>query len=159
MLLSRLLYLKYRDIEKEEWYVFYKTVAELLNKMTLIYNRYWTRPSTYRINRENNHYSFIRKLIILTLSLLRYLKTRIRRGRGGSKLVQSVSLCHRLSKKLNFIKIWQLKVGQNKDLVCYRKKYSGSYYKRPFLDLKGGYGYLGKVRNFNSLKAILFLFI
>ena len=36
----------------------------------------------------------------------------------------SVSLCHRLSKKLNFIKIWQVEVGQNKDLVCYRKKQS-----------------------------------
>ena len=41
-----------------------------------------------------------------------------------AKLVQSVSLCHRLSKKLNFIKIWQVKVGQNKDLVCYRQKQS-----------------------------------
>ena len=41
-----------------------------------------------------------------------------------AKLVQSVSFCHRLSKKLNFIKIWQLKVGQNKDLVCYRKRQS-----------------------------------
>ena len=37
------------------------------------------------------------------------------------KLVQFVSLCQRLSKKLNFIKIWQVEVGQNKDLVCYRK--------------------------------------
>jgi len=42
----------------------------------------------------------------------------------SAKLVQSVSLCYRLSKKLNFIKIWQVKVGQNKDLVCYRKKQS-----------------------------------
>ena len=33
-------------------------------------------------------------------------------------------LCHRLSKKLNFIKIWQVKVGQNKNLVCYRQKQS-----------------------------------
>ena len=41
-----------------------------------------------------------------------------------AKLVQSVFLCHRLSKKLNFTKIWQVKVGQNKDLVCYRKKHS-----------------------------------
>ena len=41
-----------------------------------------------------------------------------------AKLVQFVFLCHRLSKKLNFIKIWQLKVGQNKDLVCNRKKQS-----------------------------------
>ena len=41
-----------------------------------------------------------------------------------AKLVQSVSLCHRLSKKLNFIKIWQVKVGQNKDLVCYRQNQS-----------------------------------
>ena len=39
-----------------------------------------------------------------------------------AKLVQFVSLCQRLSKKLNLIKIWQVKVGQNKDLVCYRKK-------------------------------------
>ena len=42
----------------------------------------------------------------------------------SAKLVQSVSLCHRLSKKLNFIKIWQVKVDQNKGLVCYRKKQS-----------------------------------
>ena len=41
-----------------------------------------------------------------------------------AKLVQSVSIYHRLSKKLNFIKIWQVEVGQNKDLVCYRKKQS-----------------------------------
>ena len=41
-----------------------------------------------------------------------------------AKLVQFVSLCHRLSKKLNFIKIWQVKVGQNKDLVCHRQKQS-----------------------------------
>ena len=34
-----------------------------------------------------------------------------------AKLVQFVSLCHRLSKKLKIIKI---KMGQNKDLVCYR---------------------------------------
>ena len=41
-----------------------------------------------------------------------------------AKLVQSVSLCNRLSKKLKVRKIWRLKVGQNKDLVCYRKKQS-----------------------------------
>ena len=41
-----------------------------------------------------------------------------------AKLVQFVSLCQRLSKKLNFIKIWQVEVGLNKDLVCYRKKQS-----------------------------------
>ena len=41
-----------------------------------------------------------------------------------AELLQSASLCHRLSKKLNFIKIWQVKVGQNKDLVCYRQKQS-----------------------------------
>ena len=33
-----------------------------------------------------------------------------------------VSLCHRLSKKLKIIKIWQIKVGQNEDLVGYWKK-------------------------------------
>ena len=38
------------------------------------------------------------------------------------KLVQSVSFCHRISKKLKIIKIQQLTVGLNKDLVCYRKK-------------------------------------
>ena len=44
-----------------------------------------------------------------------------------AKLVQFVSLCQRLSKKLNFIKICQVEVGQNKDLVCYRKNsHSGS---------------------------------
>ena len=42
----------------------------------------------------------------------------------SAKLVQSVFLCHRLSKKLNFIKIWKVKVDQNKGLVCYRKKQS-----------------------------------
>ena len=41
-----------------------------------------------------------------------------------AKLGQSVSLCHRLSKKQNFFKIWQVKVGQNKDLVCCRQKQS-----------------------------------
>ena len=42
-----------------------------------------------------------------------------------AKLVQFVSfLCQRLYKKLNFIKIWQVEVGQNKDLVCYMKKQS-----------------------------------
>ena len=41
-----------------------------------------------------------------------------------AKLVQFLSFCQRLSKKLNFIKIWQVKVGQNKDLVSYRKKQS-----------------------------------
>ena len=42
-------------------------------------------------------------------------------------LVQSVSLLQRLSIKLKIIKIWQVEVGQNKDIVCYRKKsHSGS---------------------------------
>ena len=58
-----------------------------------------------------------------------------------AELVQSVSLCHRLSKKLQVIKIWQLKVGQNRDLVCYRKSShsgsvpedSASQYKSPVL--------------------------
>ena len=64
-----------------------------------------------------------------------------------AKLVQSVSLCHRLSKKLNFNKIWQVKVGQNKDLVCYTQKQSFRQcawglrqlgLKPSFLGLKGG---------------------
>ena len=38
--------------------------------------------------------------------------------------MQFVSLCQRLSKKLNFIKICQVEVGQYKDLVCYSKKQS-----------------------------------
>ena len=75
------------------------------------------------------------------------------------KTLQSVSLCHRLSKKLNFIKIWQLKVGQNKDLVCYRKKYRFrqcawelmQLYKSPVLDLKGGHWVFCQ-NNFNSLR-------
>jgi len=33
-------------------------------------------------------------------------------------------LCQWHSKKLNFIKIRKVEVGQNKDLVCYRKKQS-----------------------------------
>ena len=41
-----------------------------------------------------------------------------------AKLVQFVSLFQRLSKKLNFIKIWQVDMGQSKDLVWYRKKQS-----------------------------------
>ena len=41
-----------------------------------------------------------------------------------AKLVQFGYLCQRLSKTLNFIKILQVEVGQNKDLVCYRKKQS-----------------------------------
>ena len=63
-----------------------------------------------------------------------------------AKLVQSVSLCHRLSKKLNFIKIWQAKVGQNKDLVCDRQKQSfrqcawglRQVVLKPVLGLNGG---------------------
>ena len=38
--------------------------------------------------------------------------------------MQSGPLCHRLSKTLKVIKIWHLKMGQNKDLVFYRKKQS-----------------------------------
>ena len=41
-----------------------------------------------------------------------------------SQNLQFVFLCQRFSKKLNFIKIWQVKVGQNKDLVCFRQKQS-----------------------------------
>ena len=41
-----------------------------------------------------------------------------------AKLMQFVSLCQRLSKKLNFIKIWQVEVGHNKYLVCYKEKQS-----------------------------------
>ena len=42
-----------------------------------------------------------------------------------AKLKQSVSLWHRLSKKLTILKNLTT-VGQNKDLVCYRKKKSFS---------------------------------
>ena len=35
-----------------------------------------------------------------------------------AKLVKFVSLCQRLCKKMNFIKIWQVEGGQNKDLVA-----------------------------------------
>ena len=64
-----------------------------------------------------------------------------------------------LSKKLNFIKIWQLKVGQNKDLVCYRQCAWGLRQ----LVLKSGFrpkgralGIWEKSENFNSLRPILF---
>jgi len=39
-----------------------------------------------------------------------------------AKLVQSVSSCYKLSKKLKIIEIWLQKIGQKTDLVCYRKK-------------------------------------
>ena len=58
-----------------------------------------------------------------------------------AKLVQFVSLCQRLSKKLNFSKIWQVEVGQNKDLVCYGKKQSFrqcAWGLSPVFGLKGG---------------------
>ena len=76
------------------------------------------------------------------------------------KLVLFVSLCQRLSKKLNFIKIWQVEVDQNKDLVCYRKKQS--FWQRdwglrqlvlkPGFRPKGieGFGFVGKVRKFQQ---------
>ena len=82
-----------------------------------------------------------------------------------AKLVQFVSLCHRLSKKLNFIKIWQVKVGQNKDLVCYMKKQSFRQcaWGLRQLVLKPGFrpkgralGILEKSANFNSLRPIIF---
>ena len=41
---------------------------------------------------------------------------------GCLQRIFNFSLCQRLSKKLNFIQIWKVEVGQNKDLVCYRKK-------------------------------------
>ena len=63
-----------------------------------------------------------------------------------AKLVQFVSLYQRLSTKLNFIKIWQVELGQNKDLVCYRQKQSfrqcawglWQLVLKPVLGLKGG---------------------
>ena len=82
-----------------------------------------------------------------------------------AKLVQSVSLCHRLSKKLNFIKIWQLKVGQNKDLVWCKKKqiFRQCAWGLRQLVLKPGFrpkgralGIYEKSENFNSLRPILF---
>ena len=82
-----------------------------------------------------------------------------------AKLVQSISLCHRRSKKLMFIKIWQLKVSQNKDYVCYRKKQSFRQcaWGLRQLVLKPGFrpkgralGIYEKSENFNSLRPILF---
>jgi len=82
-----------------------------------------------------------------------------------ANLLQFVSLCHRLSKKLNFIKIWQVKVGQNKDLVCYRKKQSFRQcaWGLRQLVLKPGFrpkgralGIYEKSENFNSLRPIHF---
>ena len=76
-----------------------------------------------------------------------------------AKLVKSVSLCHRLSKKLNFIQIWQVKVGQNKDLVCYRKKAviqavclrtQAVSIEARFYAYREGFGYVEKVRKFQQ---------
>ena len=59
-------------------------------------------------------------------------------------------------KKLNFIKIWQVKVGQKKDLVCYRQKQSFRQYawRLRQLVLKPGFrkafGYVRKVRKFQQ---------
>ena len=69
-----------------------------------------------------------------------------------------------LSKKLKIIKIWQLKVGQNNDLVCYRKNWSFRQCalglrqnKSSVLYPKGGAkGILEESDNFNSLRPILF---
>ena len=55
-------------------------------------------------------------------------------------------------------------MGQNRDLVCYGKKlvYSGSLpedscsHKSPVLDLREGFGYLGKVRKFQQPKTNTF---
>ena len=83
----------------------------------------------------------------------------------SAKLVQSVSLYHRHSKKLNFIKIWQVKVGQNKDLVCYRQKQSFRQcawglrqlvLKPGFMPKGWALGMKEKSENFNSLRPILF---
>ena len=80
-----------------------------------------------------------------------------------AKLVQFVSLCQRLSKKLNLIKIWQVEVGQNKDLVCYRKKQSFRQcaWGLRQLVLKPGFrpngralGMREKSENFNSLSYV-----
>ena len=79
--------------------------------------------------------------------------------------LQFVSLCLRLSKKLNFFKIWQVEVGQNKDLVSYRKKQSFRQcaWGLRQLVLKPGFrpkgralGMQEKSENFNSLRPILF---
>ena len=61
---------------------------------------------------------------------------------------------HGLFKNLKVIKIWQFKVGENKDLVCFRPVRTWGLrqlkYKSPVLDLMGGLwpGNLGKVRKF-----------
>ena len=82
-----------------------------------------------------------------------------------AKLVQFVSLCQRLSKKQNFIKIWQVEVGQNKDLVCHKKKqaFRQCAWGLRQLVLKPGFrpkrralGMKEKSENFNSLRPMLF---
>ena len=82
-----------------------------------------------------------------------------------AKKLHFVSLCQRLSKKLNFIKIWQVEVGQNKNLVCFRKKqlFRQRAWGLRQLVLKSGFrpkgralGMLKKSKNFNSLRPILF---
>ena len=71
-----------------------------------------------------------------------------------AKLVQFVSLCHRNSKKLNFIKTLQVKVGQNKDLG--KSSHSGSLLKPGFRPKGRALGMQEKSENFNSLRPILF---
>ena len=68
------------------------------------------------------------------------------------------------SKKLKIMKIWQLKVDQNKDLVCYKKsshsdivpENSESFYKSPVLNPKEGLWVYRKTENVNSLRPTLF---
>ena len=60
--------------------------------------------------------------------------------------------------KVKFIKTWQLQVGQNKDLVCDRKKQSfrqcawglRQLVLKPGFRPKGGIGYVGKVSKFQQ---------
>ena len=82
-----------------------------------------------------------------------------------AKLVQFVSLSQRLSKKLSFIKIWQVEVSQNKDLVCYRKKQSfrqcawglRQLVLKPGLGLKGGLWLCRKSQKISSASDQYFL--
>ena len=74
-----------------------------------------------------------------------------------AKLVQFVSLCQRLSK--NVIKIWQIEMGQNKDLVWYRKKQWFRQYAwglRPLV-LKGGLWVCRKNQKISTVSDQYFL--
>ena len=101
-----------------------------LSKKWKIIN-FWKALDHAISNKQKNDYKILNNLIFNQekLKMCKFSLTRcLQKISFFAKLVQFVSLCQRLSKKLNFIKIWQVEVGQNKDLVCYKKKQSFRQY-------------------------------